>query len=99
LFEETVFWKMDPNWFERILDNLFQNVVRHAKSGKYIKILCKGNTIYIMDKGPGMKSKSEQEGVGIGLSIIDLMTKEMDITWNIETSGGGTTICLTKEYD
>lgn len=96
LFEKTVFWKMDPNWFERILDNLFQNVVRHAKTGNYIRVFCAGNTINITDKGPGMKSKSEHAGVGIGLSIIELMTKEMDISWSIDTSSDGTTICLTK---
>ena len=101
LFEKSVYWQMDPNWFERILDNLFQNVVRHAKSGGYICVLCEGGTIYIQDKGPGMNHKSDQTGVGIGLSIIDLMTKEMDIIWSIETSSYGTTISLTKqkEYD
>lgn len=97
LFEKTVHWKMDPNWFERILDNLFQNVVRHAKSGQYIRIFCEENTIYIKDKGPGMKNKSDQTGAGIGLSIIELMTKEMGISWNIESSSEGTTISLTKQ--
>ncbi|HZH58805.1 MAG TPA: HAMP domain-containing sensor histidine kinase [Metabacillus sp.] len=97
LFEKTVHWQMDPNWFERILDNLFQNVVRHAKSGQYIRILCEENTIYIKDKGPGMKNKSDQTGVGIGLSIIELMTTEMDISWSIQSSSKGTTISLTKQ--
>lgn len=97
LFEKTVYWEMDPNWFERILDNLFQNVVRHARTGHYIRVHCAGKTIYITDKGPGMKSKSDHEGVGIGLSIIELMTKEMGMSWNIQSSSQGTTISLEKE--
>jgi len=97
LFEKTVHWQLDPNWFERILDNLFQNVVRHAKSGQYIRIFCEENTIYIKDRGPGMKNKSEQTGIGIGLSIIELMTNEMGISWSIESSSKGTTVSLTKQ--
>nr|WP_246593753.1 HAMP domain-containing sensor histidine kinase [Evansella tamaricis] len=97
LFKEPVYWNLDPNWLERILDNLFQNVVRHAKSGKYISITCEDNTIYIRDKGPGMYSGSEQRGVGIGLSIVEIMTKEMGIVLDIDTSEKGTTITMTKK--
>ncbi|MCM3409305.1 HAMP domain-containing sensor histidine kinase [Metabacillus litoralis] len=96
LFEKTLSWRMDPNWFERILDNLFQNVVRHAKSGKYVGILCEEDKIIIKDHGPGMKNKSEQSGVGIGLSIIELMTKEMGMIWTIDSSNEGTTITISK---
>ncbi|MBP3951595.1 HAMP domain-containing sensor histidine kinase [Bacillus suaedae] len=96
LFEETVYWQIDRNWFERILDNLFQNVLRHAKSGKYIRITCKGKTITIEDKGPGMKGTTDQSGVGIGLTIVELMIKEMEMSWEIDSSTKGTVVTITK---
>ena len=36
--DEPLSWNVDVLWFRRLLDNLFQNVVRHAKSGQYIGI-------------------------------------------------------------
>ena len=39
-----------------------------------------------------MKGKSSQKGVGVGLSIVSLMLKEMQLDWNIETSEQGTTM-------
>ena len=36
--DETLLWDVDPLWFNRILDNVFQNVVRHAGAGRYIGI-------------------------------------------------------------
>ncbi|MFA9558326.1 histidine kinase dimerization/phospho-acceptor domain-containing protein [Evansella sp. AB-rgal1] len=97
LHEQTVYWEIDPNWFERILDNVFQNVVRHALSGKYIGVLFDGKTISIIDKGQGMKEESFNAGVGIGLSIVHIMAKEMKISWEIKSSNTGTIITLTKE--
>lgn len=47
----------------RILDNLFQNVIRHADSGKYIGISTQeiqGETaIVIQDRGPGMQPNAD----------------------------------------
>lgn len=97
LDENVLNWEIDPHWFERILDNLFQNVIRHAKSGKYISISNRNQAIAITDKGPGLKEKSDQKGVGIGLSIVDLMAKEMKLDWKISSDQEGTTIIFRKE--
>jgi signal transduction histidine kinase len=36
--EEPVLWMLDKQGFRRVLDNLFQNIVRHAQEGQYIGI-------------------------------------------------------------
>lgn len=94
--EKQIFWTIDPQWFERILDNLFQNVLRHAKSGKYIAIKIEEQThqsiICIKDKGPGMSGKSNEKGIGIGLAIVGLMLKEMNLDWDIDSNEQGTSI-------
>ncbi|NOU91384.1 HAMP domain-containing protein [Paenibacillus sp. LMG 31460] len=98
--ETALIWDVDPQWFLRILDNLFQNVVRHAQNGRYIGIyteeLAGRTAIVIEDKGPGMKENSDQRGAGIGLSIVSLMLQEMDQEWKVSSSTNGTRIHLFK---
>ncbi|MGE7952945.1 histidine kinase dimerization/phospho-acceptor domain-containing protein [Lysinibacillus xylanilyticus] len=94
-------WQVDPIWLGRIFDNLFQNVLRHANSGKYIGVETESTERYdafiIKDHGNGMKNESNAKGAGIGLSIVDIMVKGMDLDWDIESSESGTKIKI-KHY-
>lgn len=93
-------WMVDPIWLGRILDNLFQNVLRHAGSGKYIGVKSELTNQYdaliIIDRGKGMKNESNEKGAGIGLSIVDMMVKGMKLDWDIESSEYGTIIKIKK---
>lgn len=93
-------WEIDPIWLGRIIDNLLQNVLRHAKSGKYIGIKTESTQQYdgfvIIDRGKGMKNESIEKGVGIGLSIVDMMVKGMKLDWDIESTEKGTTIKIKR---
>ncbi|MGF9967174.1 HAMP domain-containing sensor histidine kinase [Bacillus rhizoplanae] len=103
LAEKALMWNVDPHWFTRILDNLFQNVVRHAKAGRYVGVSLEeldGRTaIVIEDKGPGMDSVSNEKGAGIGLSIVSLMLHEMNLEWKIISSTNGTRIYLYEKVE
>ncbi|MFT9816828.1 histidine kinase dimerization/phospho-acceptor domain-containing protein [Lysinibacillus sp. NPDC056185] len=94
-------WQIDPIWLGRIFDNLFQNILRHASSGKYIGVETESTERYdafiIKDHGKGMKNESNAKGAGIGLSIVDIMVKGMDLEWDIESSESGTKIKI-KHY-
>lgn len=96
--DERVSYNLDQQWFERILDNFFQNILRHAKTGKYIGIKLqrkeKGHLLVIEDKGPGMDSPSLEKGTGMGLTIVSLMLKEMRLNWEIESTNKGTKIYI-----
>ncbi|MFD0695541.1 histidine kinase dimerization/phospho-acceptor domain-containing protein [Paenibacillus sp. GCM10027628] len=96
--ETSLIWDVDPQWFNRILDNLFQNVIRHAQNGRYLGIyteeLAGSTAIVIEDKGPGMQGVSDRKGAGIGLSIVSLMLQEMNLKWKISSSATGTRIHL-----
>ncbi|MGG0237105.1 HAMP domain-containing sensor histidine kinase [Bacillus rhizoplanae] len=103
LAEKALMWNVDSHWFTRILDNLFQNVVRHAKAGRYVGVSLEeldGRTaIVIEDKGPGMDSISNEKGAGIGLSIVSLMLQEMNLEWKITSSTNGTRIYLYEKVE
>ncbi|MFJ6265036.1 HAMP domain-containing sensor histidine kinase [Lysinibacillus xylanilyticus] len=94
-------WQVDSIWLGRIFDNLFQNILRHANSGKYIGVEAESTEHYdafiIKDHGKGMKNESDAKGAGIGLSIVDIMVKGMDLDWDIESSESGTKIKI-KHY-
>lgn len=94
--QEPIYWTIDPQWMERLIENLLQNIIRHAAEGRYVGITLskQGNSgqLLIQDKGNGFKEKSEKQGAGIGLTIVDLMVKEMGLTWSIESSEEGTVV-------
>ncbi|MCH6264885.1 sensor histidine kinase [Neobacillus citreus] len=99
--EKALIWNIDPHWFMRILDNLYQNVIRHAKSGRYVGVSIvnyEGKTaILIEDRGPGLDVTTDKKGAGIGLSIVSLMLQEMKVGWNITSSPKGTAIYLYEK--
>ncbi|WKL04860.1 ATP-binding protein [Paenibacillus amylolyticus] len=72
---------------------MFQNVIRHAASGKYIGITTEeiqGETaIVIQDRGPGMQPNSDTKGTGLGLSIVDLLIREMGLRKRVDSSETG----------
>ncbi|WP_020618839.1 HAMP domain-containing sensor histidine kinase [Paenibacillus daejeonensis] len=106
--ESGMYWELDPRWLERVLDNLFQNVLRHARSGRYIEIRVElpdqatdtregGGAILIRDRGPGMQGDSPDKGTGLGLSIVSLMLQEMQLRWQIDSTEDGTTIRIQPD--
>ncbi|WP_225445766.1 HAMP domain-containing sensor histidine kinase [Paenibacillus arenosi] len=97
-----IVWNVDQMWMKRILDNVYQNVVRHAASGRYIRIemneLPNGmSELVIQDKGPGMKVASSNKGAGIGLSIIEMMLKEMSLEQEVFSSSNGTSLVISPK--
>ncbi|GIN57141.1 hypothetical protein J8TS2_14600 [Lederbergia ruris] len=96
-------WYLDPSWLERVLDNLFQNILRHADSGKYIRIKSAktehGFQLMIEDRGPGMETSSNSKGLGIGMAIVTLMLQEMDLKLNVQSTDKGTRMTMTAAMD
>ncbi|MFT0799927.1 ATP-binding protein [Bacillus swezeyi] len=85
---------------KRILDNLFQNILRHAYSGKYVSVKTKMSggrpVLQIKDRGPGFDAVSGKKGAGIGLSIIEMMLKQMDLHSKINSDSDGTMFMIYK---
>ncbi|WP_274364274.1 sensor histidine kinase [Paenibacillus thermotolerans] len=98
--DASLYWDVDPQWLERVLDNFLQNVMRHAKEGKFVGVRVAESDgralIMLRDKGPGMNGGSREKGAGIGLSISALMLKEMNVEWDMHSTGQGTEIVLSK---
>lgn len=96
--EEPLIWEVDEQAFRRVLDNLFQNLHRYASSGKYVGIstvLRNGQlALLIADHGPGFDAPTPSKGAGLGLTIVDLMMKQMKLILEIDSSSEGTKIYI-----
>lgn len=96
--EETFYWEADPNWMTRVLDNLFQNILRHAAEGRYVNIVVDVETeqIIVADRGPGMDNSSDERGAGIGLSTCHYMLKKMKLKADFTSNKNGTRVAIGR---
>ncbi|GJM69820.1 hypothetical protein HMSSN036_20360 [Paenibacillus macerans] len=96
--DQPLYWNVDAQGFRRVLDNLFQNLVRYARSGGYVGISLqpRGEAIAlaISDRGPGMNADSPFGGAGLGLQIVDLLLREMGLVRETESSSAGTNVYI-----
>jgi len=96
--EETFYWEADPKWITRVLDNLFQNIVRHAAEGKYASIVVdvELELIIVADRGPGMDNSSYERGAEIGLSTLNYMLKKMKLNADFTSDENGTRVAIGR---
>ncbi|MMZ59936.1 Alginate biosynthesis sensor protein KinB [compost metagenome] len=96
--DETFYWEADPKWMTRVLDNLFQNIIRHAAQGKYANIVVdvEQEQILVADRGAGMDKSSYVHGAGIGLSTCHYMLKKMKLKADFTSNEKGTRITIRR---
>lgn len=97
-FQSTFLWEIDPQWMTRVLGNQFQNVLRHAVDGRFIRIAVdiRQERIVIQDHGPGMDAQSANRGAGMGLTISKYMLNEMRLQFQFSSGADGTTVWIGK---
>lgn len=96
--DETFYWEADPKWMTRVLDNLFQNIIRHAAEGKYANIAVdvKRERIIVADRGPGLDKSSHEGGAGIGLSTCHYMLNKMNLKADFTSNENGTSVAIGR---
>ncbi|WP_028530744.1 sensor histidine kinase [Paenibacillus sp. HW567] len=94
--EKTFYWEADPKWLTRVLDNLFQNILRHAAEGKYANIVVdlKKELIIVADRGPGMDNSFYERGAGIGLAASNYMLNKMKLKAEFTFNENGTSVAI-----
>ncbi|MFD1906699.1 sensor histidine kinase [Paenibacillus rhizoplanae] len=96
--EKTFYWRIDPKWMTRVLDNVFQNILRHAAEGRYANIVAdvEQERIIVADRGPGMDNSSYEHGAGIGLSTAMYMLNQMKLNADFTSNGNGTSVTIGR---
>jgi len=90
--------------FVRVVDNLLSNAGKYNKKEGEVRIILQGDRLSIEDTGIGIRDpqraferyyKEGERGMGLGLHIVQKLTKEMDIDIELQSvEGEGTRIAL-----
>ncbi|GIN73315.1 sensor histidine kinase YbdK [Bacillus sp. J14TS2] len=98
--EANLVWELDRVWFERLFDNILQNVLYHSKASQLTIEGIKENNqeqLIITDDGVGFDlTKQLQQSNQKGLNIINEVPKLLNLHILIESNESGTRIVLTK---
>jgi len=108
VIKESVTWHIDKNDAIRLIDNLLSNAIKYNHIKGQIIITLDTNTLSIQDSGIGIKTKdlhhikerfkrleSSEGGFGIGLDIVNQVTKYYNFNLTItSTPNKGTTITI-----
>ncbi|GAA3318813.1 hypothetical protein GCM10020331_023130 [Ectobacillus funiculus] len=95
---EGFHWSIDRSWMERIIDNLLQNVIRHAGEGKYVKITVRKKSNYHSGQRKRLLCRElPKKGIGIGMVIVDVMVREMGLSLEVDSNSAGTSITIKKQ--
>lgn len=89
-------WLVDSLWLTRIIDNILQNVLRHASAGQYVSITVTREAIVVRDKGTEAQT-TVTKGAGIGLTIVELMTSKMSLDFTLTTTTQGATATISHK--
>ena len=94
--------------FIRILDNILSNAAKYNKVNGEVLVTVIDNLIKVKDTGKGIKSvdkvmqryyKEQDRGLGLGLHIVQKLTKELNIEINIHSLPKvGTTVILDFKH-
>ncbi len=94
----SIIWTLDKIWFERLFDNILQNVLYHSKaSAVEIKTIKekKYERLIIVDNGIGFHYPEQNFSNGKGLTIIKEIPSLLELGISINSDKFGTKITLT----
>jgi len=93
----TIIVKSNKQSLIRILDNILINACKYNKENGSVEINIKQNILIIKDTGIGIKDTSKifkryykegQRGLGLGLNIVQKLSKELNIKINVKSKLG-----------
>ncbi|ATH94116.1 histidine kinase [Bacillus glycinifermentans] len=86
-------WTSNELWLQRMFDNIFQNALKHSKAKK-LEVAIENESVSIRDDGTGFDMN--RKGAGLGLNIIDDISRMLNITYTLQSNQTGTQFCFTK---
>ncbi|WJE53704.1 HAMP domain-containing sensor histidine kinase [Bacillus cereus] len=85
-------WTSNDLWIQRLFDNIFQNTLKHSKAKK-LEITIENHVVSIKDNGIGFDMNGKS--AGLGLKIIQDISRMLNIKYTLQSNGDGTIFCFT----
>ncbi|MCM3736748.1 HAMP domain-containing histidine kinase [Bacillus cytotoxicus] len=79
-------------WLQRLFDNVFQNTLQHSKAKKLV-VTIENNVVSIWDNGIGFDNNCTR--TGLGLNIIEDISRLLNIKYTLNSNENGTTFSFT----
>ncbi|WP_050182678.1 ATP-binding protein [Domibacillus robiginosus] len=94
--DKTLSWTSNELWLQRLFDNVFQNTLKHAEATK-LEVKIVDGVVSLQDNGVGFDSSRGQEG--LGLKIIDDVTRLLHLTYKLESGKHGTSFYFASQAE
>jgi signal transduction histidine kinase len=85
--DQDIVWMSHALWLQRLFDNVFQNTLKHSNA-EWFEITLERGGISMRDNGLGFDR--EEECQGLGLKVIEDLTRSLHISYTLNTSPTGT---------
>ncbi|EEM18182.1 hypothetical protein bpmyx0001_9160 [Bacillus pseudomycoides DSM 12442] len=89
---KDLIWTSNDLWIQRLFDNIFQNTLKHSKAKK-LEITIENKVVSIKDNGIGFDMNRKR--AGLGLKIIQDISRMLNIKYTLQSSEDGTMFCFT----
>ncbi|MEI4803946.1 HAMP domain-containing sensor histidine kinase [Bacillus sp. FJAT-51639] len=89
---KDLIWTSNDLWLQRLFDNIFQNTLQHSKAKKLV-ITIENSVVSIRDNGIGFDMNGQS--TGLGLKIIEDISRMLNIKYTLQSNKGGTIYCFT----
>ncbi|CAI8768192.1 MULTISPECIES: HAMP domain-containing sensor histidine kinase [Bacillus] len=89
---KDLIWTSNDLWIQRLFDNIFQNTLKHSKAKK-LEITIENHVVSIKDNGIGFDMN--RKSAGLGLKIIQDISRMLDIKYTLQSNKNGTIFYFT----
>lgn len=89
---KDLIWTSNDLWLQRLFDNIFQNTLQHSKAKKLV-VTIENSVVFIRDNGIGFDMN--EKSTGLGLKIIEDISRLLNIKYTLQSNKDGTIFCFT----
>ncbi|CAG9613368.1 hypothetical protein BACCIP111899_02583 [Bacillus rhizoplanae] len=89
---KDLIWTSNDLWIQRLFDNIFQNTLKHSKAKK-LEVTIENSVVSFRDNGIGFDINSKS--AGLGLKIIEDISRMLDINYTLQSNKNGTIFSFT----
>ncbi|MEH6852968.1 ATP-binding protein, partial [Bacillus pseudomycoides] len=90
--QKDLIWTSNDLWLQRLFDNIFQNTLQHSKAKKLV-VTIENSVVSIRDNGIGFDMNGQS--TGLGLKIIEDISRLLNIKYTLQSDKDGTIFCFT----
>ncbi|GIN69035.1 sensor histidine kinase YbdK [Bacillus sonorensis] len=90
--DKGLIWTSNGLWIQRLFDNIFQNTLKHSKADQ-LEVTIEKGAVSFRDDGIGFDVNQNRDG--LGLKIIEDISRMLSLSYTLQSAQNGTVFCFT----